>query len=287
MALEELKLFGPEAETFLRRWSLYSVARRTGREKLHLPMKTIPVSLVAGLLLPIACLAEPEMQPNGKESGGKGNQRPQGPFMEVWKAADSDQDGFLSKSEFEAMSRVGKIPEDKRKKLFSRLDKNSDEKLDRKELDRLGKPDGENGRPMKRLWELDSDQSGGINLKEFKNGELFKKLPLEKQEEVFKRLDTNGDGVVSPADRPEFPHKRGQKSPDDHERHEESGRVNERLDLNGDGAISFEEFRSGSSVKHLTEDQQEDRFDLLDRNQDQKITPEDVPSSPGNPAEKK
>ena len=60
-------------------------------------------------------------------------------------------------------------------------------------------------------------------------------------------------------------------------------RINRKLDVNGDGSLSFEEFRVGPAVKNLTEDEQEDRFELLDRNGDQKISPEDFPPPP--PAE--
>ena len=66
---------------------------------------------------------------------------------------------------------------------------------------------------------------------------------------------------------------------------DEPARINKKLDTNGDGALSFEEFRLGPAMKNLTEDQQEDRFELLDRNHDQKISPEDFPPAPPPPAE--
>ena len=131
---------------------------------------------------------------------------------------------------------------------------------------------------MKRLWELDADKSGGISLAEFKAGEVFKKLPPEKQDAVFHRLDTDGDGVITPKDKPEPPFRRpkkegegGEKGPD---------QINRKLDTNADGALSFEEFRVGPAVKNLTEDQQEERFEALDRNGDLKISSEDFPSPP-------
>jgi len=252
------------------------------------------------MLLPAVCLAEPEMGPGekgehrGPPPGEKGVRRgpPPGAFMELWKMADADGDGFLSKAEFNAMPRIQNLPEDKRENLFKRLDKDADGKLSREELGNLGRPRDGQGPKMQRLWELDSDKSGGISLEEFKAGELFKKLPPEKQGEVFKRLDTNGDGVVSPSDKPEFKRpdgKRGPKGPDGKGPDGEGphgppmdgpGQINQKLDTNGDGALSFEEFRQGPALKNLTEDQQEDRFELLDRNHDQKISPEDFPPSP-------
>ena len=254
-------------------------------------MKTIPVSLIiAGLLLPAVCMAQPEKGPKGKPDGKMGENHGSpgapGPGMEAWKA-DTDHDGFISKAEFDAMPRIDKLPEDKRENLFKRFDKDGDGKLSRDELGRLGKPHDGQGQPMKRLWELDTDKSGGISSEEFKAGELFKKLPPDKQDAVFHRLDTDGDGVISPKDRPEPPFKhpdgkRGPKGPDGENPDsgrppDEPMRINQKLDTNTDGALSFEEFRLGTAMKNLTEDQQEDRFELLDRNHDQKISPEDFP----------
>jgi hypothetical protein len=66
--------------------------------------------------------------------------------------------------------------------------------------------------------------------------------------------------------------------PEDHP--EKPQGINRKLDANGDGALSFEEFRAGPAMKDLTEDQQEDRFELLDRNKDLKLGPEDFPPPP-------
>ncbi|MES2658589.1 MAG: EF-hand domain-containing protein [Verrucomicrobiota bacterium] len=254
-------------------------------------MKTIPVSfLVAGMLLPAVCLAEPPAPPQSpspsgeKSPGGRPN-----PFAEAWKHADSDHDGFISQAEFNAMPRIQNLPEEKRVNIFKRLDKDGDGKLSRQELMKLGRP--HEGPPMKRLWELDADKSGGISLEEFKVGEIFKKLPPEKQVEVFHRLDTDKDGLITPKDRPE-PFKRrpgkpgkgpeGRKPGDDGD----PGRTEkmiQKLDTNSDGALSFEEFRAGQGVKDLTEDEQEDRFESLDRNGDHRISKDECPPPPPLP----
>lgn len=251
-------------------------------------MKTIPVSfLIAGMLLPAVCLAQPPEPPMDPPADQKGERRgPQRPLME---ASDTDKDGFISKTEFDAMPRIQKLPQEKSQNLFKRLDKDTDGKLSREELAPLGKPRDGKDAPMKRLWELDSDKSGGISLEEFKAGQLFMKLPPEKQQEVFRRLDTDGDGVISPKDRPVHPFKNPDGKPHskrgDGERPEDGppDQINRKLDLNGDGALSFEEFRTGPAVRNLTEDQQEDRFEMLDRNKDHKISPEDIPAEPSPP----
>ncbi len=259
-------------------------------------MKTTPVFLViASLLLPGLCLAEPENDKPGPPKDQKGPRHgPQGTPMELWKMADTDHDGFISKVEFDAMPRVQNLPDEKRANLFRRLDKDGDGKLSREELGNMGKGrEGPDGHRMQRLWELDTDKSGGISFEEFKLGEFFKKLSPERQQAVFKRLDTNGDDVISPSDRPEppFRHPDGKRGPngfdgpraDGDGSRDEPGHFNKKLDTNGDGALSFEEFRLGPAVKNLTEDEQEDRFELLDRNHDQKISPEDFPPSSPKP----
>lgn len=231
--------------------------------------------------------------PKGRPGGEKGgSHKPDHSFLEAWKAADTNHDGFLSKEEFASMQRIQNLPEEKRDGLFTRFDKDADGKLGRDELGRMRKPprDGEPGPPMKRLWELDADKSGGISLDEFKAGQLFMKLPAEKQQGVFNRLDTDGDGVITPKDRP-MPHfkrpdgKPRPNRPDGRPPENDGGpeQINRKLDANGDGSLSFEEFRVGPAVKNLTEDEQEDRFELLDRNGDQKISPEDFPPPPPPP----
>lgn len=246
-------------------------------------MKTIPVSsLVLGLLLPAVCFAQAPKDP--PKNGGQGKHEGDRPFVEAWKRADVDRDGFISKEEFGLMPRLQKLPEEKRTMLFVRIDKDGDGKLGRDELAQLaGLRDGGVEQPEKRLWELDVDRSGGISFEELKAGSIFKKLSPEKQQKLFARLDTDGDGVITPQDRPEppFKHPDGGRPPIG----ERPEQINRKLDVNGDGSLSFEEFRAGPAVKNLTEDQQEDRFELLDRNNDQKISPEDFPPPSPPPAE--
>jgi Ca2+-binding EF-hand superfamily protein len=257
-------------------------------------MKTTPVSfLVAGMLLPVACLAQaqnpPTDPPKGeqREPGGPGR-----PFLEAWKLADADHDGSISKEEFVAMPRVQKLPEEKRDEIFKRLDKDSDGKLGGGELGHFGKNphEGQRDQAMKRLWELDSDKSGGISFEEFKGGRFFMKLLPEKQQAVFQRLDTDGDGGITPKDRPapqtKGPDGKPRPNKLDGKRPDGEGKpnfINRKLDVNGDGALSFEEFRECSGVKSLSEDVQEAWFERLDRNGDLKISAEDFPASPKPP----
>jgi hypothetical protein len=144
---------------------------------------------------------------------------------------------------------------------------------------------------MQKFWELDQDKSGGISLQEFKAGRVFKKLPPERQDELFQRLDTDQDGLITPKDKPEPPFKRDggdprQKRPDGGKpdgKGMDSRQIIRQLDKNADGALSFDEFRAGPGMKDLSEDDQEDRFEAMDKNHDMKITAEDFPPPPPPP----
>lgn len=251
-------------------------------------MKTIPVSLiVAGLLAPVVVKAQPSGEPQGDpRRDGEAWKARQRQFAETWKAADKDGDGFISREEFDAMPRIGNLPEDKRPRIFERLDKNADGKLDREELKWTGRPHDGQRPQLPRLWELDTDKSGGVSLEEFKAGRMFQKLPPERQAEIFQRLDSDHDGQITPKDRPQPPFMPNGDKP--HPRHgpgkpgeqPDPRRLIRQLDQNGDGALSFEEFRAGPAVRDLSEDEQEDRFEAMDRNGDQKLTPEDFPPPP-------
>ena len=216
---------------------------------------------------------------------------PPHPFMDAWKQADADHDGFISEAEFNAIPRVQNLPEEMRGNIFKRLDKDADGKLSREELLQFGRP--HDGQPMLRLWELDADKSGGVSLEEFKEGQIMKKLPPEKLTELFKRLDTDGDGLITPKDRPNMPMHRGDErtrpmGPEGHHFDQggdprRAGSMIQRLDSDGDGSLTFEEFRRGPDFKDLSEDEQEDRFQKLDHNGDHKISKEDLPAAPPPP----
>jgi len=246
-------------------------------------MKTIAVSMIlAGLLAPATALAQAPDDPQPRRAAGeRGGQRP---FAQAWQMADKDRDGFISREEFAAMPRVQNLPEDKRDKLFKRLDKDGDGRLSRGELRKPGNPPpgGPPPEPMQRLWELDTDRSGGVSLEEFRAGPLAEKLPPERIQKIFQRLDRDGDGQITPKDRPEPP-RRGREGPRRGERPEgppppqpDPMRLFRQLDKNDAKTLSFREFRQHPAVKNLDEDAQEARFQRLDRNQDGKLTPEEL-----------
>lgn len=228
-------------------------------------MKTTPVCiLLVGILGTHSAFAEdpPRKQRPTDES-------PRRNFMEAWKKADSNNDSALSFEEFSTLPRLQAIPEEKRAKLFERLDKDDNNLLTLEEMQRMrqSKHNGPNHR--KRLWELDTDKSGGITWEEFSAGEMFRKLPPEKQRKLFDRLDTNKDGIISPDDRPERPRR---KRPND----QESPRrpiLFPNHDTNNDGFLDFKEFAQIPGISRLGEDDQENAFDKIDTNKDLKLSP--------------
>ena len=276
-------------------------------------MKPIYFPMVlAGLVIPAAMVgAQPEAggerrppgrpgMEEGKEGTGGGRDRRLG---RGWKAADADNNGTLTRAEFDNLPRVQKLPEEKRSKIFARFDKDQDGTLSGDELKvMMQRPPSEGGAhaAMMRFRQLDTDKSGGMSLEELKAGELFKKLPLEKQEALFARLDTDGDGEITIKDRPPGPrdgpgrpgrdgrpHRDGEGKPNREGSPDREGgperpqrdprRMIKDLDGNGDGVISFEEFRKAPPVRDLGEDVQEDRFEALDKNGDKKLDEGDFP----------
>ena len=237
-------------------------------------MKTTPLSILfIGILLSPSTPAD---TPSRKPQEAPGQQ-----FRNAWKTADINGDNALSLDEFSTLPRLKAIPEDKRSKLFQRLDKNTDNLLGFEEMRtmRARIPDGQYRH--KRLWQLDTDKSGNITWQEFTAGEMFQKLPPEKQRQLFDRLDTNTDGVICPKDRPQHPatdlsenrprwkQPAGNPPPD-------RPMLFPKLDANQDGFLDFNEFSQSPGIKRLGEDEQENAFNKLDSNKDLKITPDEM-----------
>ena len=241
--------------------------------------RTLPVSLaLAGFLLPAISEAQPgpddpkprrEMEdgPGGerRDREGRGDRGDRGgdrgergaDRFKGWKKADTNGDGVISREEFLAMPRIQQLPEDKRDNIFKRLDKNGDNSLSQEELrppmDRP--PHMQHREAMMKSKELDTDNSGGVSLEELKAGQLFQKLPPEKQEALFKRLDTDGDGQITVKDRPGPPEKGkrpgGPEDRPDRPEKRDPRRMLKDWDQDGDGALTFEEFRKAPPHRDL------------------------------------
>jgi Ca2+-binding EF-hand superfamily protein len=227
--------------------------------------------------------------PRGQRGGGKERQGMR-EMMEAWKKADADRDGSISLAEFGAMERIGQLPEEKRAEIFKRFDKNGDGRIGPDEMP--SRPQG--GMPP--LSQVDKDKDGRIVFEEFRNLSFVTRLPEDRQRELFKRMDMDGDGALTPQDRPTGGSRDGRPSgpprdgkpggpPRDGRRDGKGGGhgphgpdLIKSLDRNGDGTVNFDEFRQAGFLQGKSEDEQEDRFEEMDRNGDLKIDAADFPS---------
>ncbi len=244
-------------------------------------------------------------QPGEYGRGGENGKPPHRNFAEVWKLADKDGDGAISRQEFDQMPRTQKLPEDKRAAVFGRLDKDQDGSISREEIRQIMQ-DEQGGDAKPRMWELDANKDGGVTFEEFKQGQMMQKLDPERQERIFKHLDTNGDGKITPDDkpmrrprpdgeegpggkRPMGPDGEGKRpmgpdgkrpmGPDGEGKRPERpgpGAMIEHLDQDKDGALSFEEFRNNPRAKELGDEEAQKRFKMRDRNGDGKCDKQDL-----------
>ncbi len=240
-------------------------------------MKTITVSRIvaACLLAPLAAHAQ-----SGPREG-----RPERPsFDEMWQRYDVDGDGYLSQEEFNAMRRVARLDDDQRQRLFNRLDKDGDGRISREELRemRRGRDAGRHGHRagMRRLMELDTDGSGGVSLEEFRAAEMFANVPPERVEALFHRLDTDGDGEITPRDRPELPPMMRRGDGPGQPRERSHRRIFDHLDADGSGTLGFEEFSAMRGMARLDEEEKKSLFRRLDADGDGQLSFEEFSKLP-------
>lgn len=119
----------------------------------------------------------------------------------MFRRMDRDGDGKISKREFFASPRMERLPVEKREEIFARLDRDGDGFLTHREIMAM-RHDAER-RVRDGFRKLDTDNSGGLSFEEFSEGEFASKLPEEKRRQIFDRMDTDGDGEITAADRPE------------------------------------------------------------------------------------
>lgn len=227
-------------------------------------MKTIPVSLIlaCAAFFPVAANAEPAP---AAPASGEGES-----IHAMWEKLDIDGDDMLQFAEFQNLPRLARLPEPKQRAIFDRFDKNGDGKLTREELRTAHR---ERGRQRhRRLMELDADGSGGVSLDEFRSGDLVQKIAPDRVEAMFRRLDTDGDGEITPKDQPKHPNRARDPRDRRMERPEIRRRIHDRLDSDRSGALDFEEFRKARGVSAMDEDAQEALFLRLDADKDNGVS---------------
>ncbi len=195
----------------------------------------------------------------GPESG-PGAARPGPMFLEMLKRADADRDGEVTYNELASL--LPNVTEE----MFKNMDRTGDGVLtsdDAPEQDVGVDPEGQRaeGKLFELMREADADGNGKVTYEELKV--VAENFPRD----MFDRLDTNGDGVLSKEDRA------GQSGP--------GGRPGQRLfdllkraDKNQDGKVTYEE------IKTVAPRMTKDVFDQLDVNGDGVLTKGDVPKPP-------
>lgn len=131
---------------------------------------------------------------------------------------DKDKDGVVTSEEFFAGPRMTDMPQEQREKFFARIDLDGDGKITPEEIRIMRQESHE--KHMREIRELDTDKSGGLSYEEMSLGNFFSKLPEEKRKQIFARMDTNGDGQITPEDKPKGPrpHPEGRERLDKPER---------------------------------------------------------------------
>ncbi|TAE91680.1 MAG: hypothetical protein EAZ81_05510 [Verrucomicrobia bacterium] len=135
------------------------------------------------------------------------------------------------------------------------------------------------------FWKkADANDDKVISREEFLALPRIAKLPQEKQDKIFGRLDKNGNGTL------EGPELRPAQPP--HGPKNQEGRGGKRggimpriaeLDLDKDRKISFEEFTKAPMIAKLPEERQRKMFENMDRNDDGFLSPEDRPAQGPGP----
>jgi len=230
--------------------------------------------IAASLALCVVVTAEPGRRPEGRPGGpgGPGGETPGKPMRpdESWKRLDRDGSGQVSYEEFASNERLQRMPEEARRQIFARLDKNGNGSIERNELAPRGPSHGPGGERRRPIWlgDMDKNRDGAISFEEFRTGRMVSRLPEEKQREMFSRMDGDGNGVLNKADRPQGFHGGMPRLAD--------------LDRDKSGAVSFEEFSVGKMAQRVPEKQRREMFDRLDRNKDGQLGPDDTQRPTGN-----
>jgi Ca2+-binding EF-hand superfamily protein len=110
--------------------------------------------------------------------------------------ADKNKDGRIDKVEFAEHPPFSEMPEEKRSRIFKRLDRNSDDFIDGRD-DRRRNSRGGKKLPRIRIKGLDLDDNGTLSWAEFQNAPAVVALPEKERRSVFNRYDSNKDQEIS------------------------------------------------------------------------------------------
>ena len=128
-------------------------------------------------------------------------------------------------------------------------------------------------RPFEVWKKADINYDKQLSREEFIQLPRVSKLPPEKQGKLFAHLDKNKSNLLEPAEM--VTGSLNQSNPE-----ESKKRHNLRLgemDKNADKKIEFDEFVQSPFISKLPEERQKKMFDVMDRNKDGQLSPDDGP----------
>ena len=231
-------------------------------------MKRVFHLIAIGLVFSGVAAAEPErrspQRPAGPDAGRPG--KPGKPVRpdESWRLLDADGDGQVCYREFAGNERLQRMPEEARRQIFGRLDKNGDGAIQEQEMAPRGHKNGTGGERRRPMWlgDMDRNRDGAISFEEFRGGRMVARVPEPKQREMFDRMDRDGNGRLDRADHMGGFHGGMPRLAD--------------LDTDKSGGVNFEEFSVGKMAQKVPKERRREMFDRFDRNGDGELSPKDT-----------
>lgn len=222
-------------------------------------------ALISLLLFSLGTTLAQEKGRDGKPSKGpKGSKGGKNHAELFFKHYDANEDGKVTREEFDAGRRVKDLEAEVRDQLFKRLDKNNDGVILKKEVK---PPGGEQGRSHQQMREIfdkaDLNKDGEITLEEFSTHPRFVDMNEKRRKNFFDHIDRNGDGVINPKDRPE-PRPKGGRD------------LIKAFDLDEDGTLSLAEFKKFPHHSDEPEKELLRRFESFDSNGDGQLDKEEL-----------
>lgn len=186
-------------------------------------------------------------------------------FLAICSPAEEEQIGMDFET-FSQRKKVAALPEEKRRVLFDRIDKNRDGLLTLNETARSARTEKGFVFPVpwpKQVLKVDADKDGRLALTEFLLLPAYTHFTVWSTREAFAQMDLDEDGYL-----------------DEIEMRQARAKTKERpnlvrMDLDGDGQVSREEFDQAPMIRKLPEGRREFVFDRLDKNKNGFIDGED------------
>jgi Ca2+-binding EF-hand superfamily protein len=119
--------------------------------------------------------------------------------------SDKNGDGSVDYGEFLASPLASRLPEERRRHFFDKLDRNGDGKLSPEDRGPQPGPAGRGPRseqedPANLFRRLDENGDGKLDFSEFRKAPWVERLGEDAQEDRFEKLDKDGNLLLDPAE---------------------------------------------------------------------------------------